>query len=55
VSEHADGDRTWVAMIHWQNGPSVADVRRALDGPPPGVRLLRHVGIPDLDRDRRDH
>lgn len=46
------GTRQWAVTINWQDGPQVGMIQRVLDGPPPGVHLLRHVGVPDRDPDR---
>ncbi len=52
VSQHVEGRRSWVVTVRWDDGPAVPEVQRLLDGPPPGIHLLRHVSMPELDRDR---
>ena len=52
LTQHVDGRRSWVVTIRWTDGPLVTDVQQTLDGPPPGVHLMRHVSIPDMDHDR---
>jgi hypothetical protein len=53
VATHGErGARRWAVSILWQDGPQVGTIQRVLDGPPPGVHLLRQVGVPERDPDR---
>jgi hypothetical protein len=54
LTEHVDGARQWMVTIRWVDGPDPATVRWVLDGPPPGVHLLRHVSVPEYESDPRD-
>lgn len=54
ASRHQDGRHHWLVTVRWTAGPEVHEVERVLDGPPPGVHLLRQVHLPELDRDRND-